>query len=185
MKVYTKTGDKGTTGLIGGTRVDKNDIRLEAYGTIDELNSHIGVLSTYEMADDNLNFLRFVQNKLFSIGSHLATDRNKVNLHTASIIDQQTILLIESEIDRLDSGLPELNYFILPGGSRAGAYAHVCRTVARRAERCTYDVILQKYEIENEVLVFLNRLSDYFFVLSRYLTFISGGQEIYWKTLEK
>lgn len=184
MKVYTKTGDKGTTGLIGGTRVEKNDVRLEAYGTIDELNSYVGVLSTFEMSVANLDFLRFVQNKLFSIGSHLATDRKKVNLHTASIIDQQTILLIESEIDRLDAELPELTYFILPGGSRAGAYAHVCRTVARRAERCTYDV-LRNYEVENEVLVFLNRLSDYFFVLSRYLTFISGEQEIYWKTLEK
>jgi len=184
MKVYTKTGDAGKTGLIGGTRVPKNDVRLEAYGTVDELNSVIGVLTTFEMPSADLDFLRFLQHRLFSVGSHLATDRSRVSLHNASIIDAEIVLLVENEIDRLDANLPALEYFVLPGGNAASAYAHVCRTVARRTERKLLDM-MQEYEVENEVLIFINRLSDYFFVLSRHLTFLSGCQEIYWKTLEK
>ena len=181
MKLYTKTGDKGKTGLIGGTRVDKNDIRLEAYGTIDELNSFIGLLTTYEIEALELSFLQYVQNKLFTIGSYLATDTSKVSLHKASVLDADSIFRVESEIDRLDERLPELTSFILPGGSQSGALCHVCRTVTRRAERRLYDVNLV-YPIDDQVIVFINRLSDYFFVLSRYLTTNSGYQEIYWKT---
>jgi cob(I)alamin adenosyltransferase len=181
MKLYTKTGDKGQTGLIGGTRVDKNDVRLEAYGTIDELNSFIGLLTTYKISEKELLFLRYIQNKLFTIGSHLATDTSKVLLNKASVLDESNILTVELEIDRLDAELPELNSFILPGGSQSGALCHVCRTVTRRAERLLFDTN-ESYPVNNEILVFINRLSDYFFILSRYLTLNSGCEEIYWKT---
>ncbi|MFT3752937.1 MAG: cob(I)yrinic acid a,c-diamide adenosyltransferase [Paludibacter sp.] len=181
MKLYTKTGDKGQTGLIGGTRVDKNDIRLEAYGTVDELNSYIGLLTTYQIPETEVQFLRFIQNKLFTIGAHLATDTSKVPLQKASVLDEDSVLRVEKEIDRLDETLPKLHSFILPGGSQSGALCHVCRTVARRAERRIYDMN-QVHSIDNQILIFINRLSDYFFILSRFLTLGSGCEEIYWKT---
>ena len=180
MKLYTKTGDKGLTGLIGGTRVPKNDIRIEAYGTIDELNSFIGLLASSQIDAHELEFLHKIQHKLFSIGSYLATDTSKVELQNPVVIDNDEILLIEQEIDRLDTVLPQLNSFILPGGSQSGALAHICRTITRRAERRLFDVN-EHYSVENHVIVFINRLSDYFFALSRYLTIQSGGEEIYWK----
>jgi len=168
MKLYTKTGDKGLTGLIGGTRVPKNDIRIEAYGTIDELNSFIGLLASSQIDAHELDFLQKIQHKLFSIGSYLATDTSKVELQNPIVIDNDEILLIEYEIDRLDNILPQLNSFILPG------------TITRRAERRLFDMN-ELYSIDNQVIVFVNRLSDYFFALSRYLTIQSGGEEIYWK----
>jgi len=180
MKLYTKTGDKGQTGLIGGTRVAKNDVRLEAYGTVDELNSFIGMLTTSEISSQELEFLRYIQHKLFTIGSCLATDTSKVPLNLASILDQDSILRVEHEIDRLDAELVELNSFILPGGSKSGALCHVCRTITRRAERRLFDVDLI-YMVDKQILIFFNRLSDYFFVLSRYLTVNSGCEEICWK----
>lgn len=180
MKLYTKTGDNGQTGLIGGTRVSKNDIRIEAYGTVDELNTFIGLLTTYPIPDIDLLFLRDIQNTLFAIGSHLATDTTKVNLLDASIIHEDSITNIEQEIDRLDSFLPDLTSFILPGGSQASALSHVCRTITRRAERRIFDM-KTLYEIDNQILIFLNRLSDYFFVFSRYLNKISNCEEICWK----
>jgi cob(I)alamin adenosyltransferase len=181
MKLYTKTGDKGKTGLIGGTRVDKNDVRLEAYGTIDELNSFIGLLTTYDLPENDIVFLRYIQNKLFTIGSHLATDTSKVTLNSASVLEESNILKIEQEIDRLDADIPELTSFILPGGSQSGALCHVCRTIARRAERRLFDMNAD-YCVDKQILVFVNRLSDYFFILSRYLTYHSGCEEICWKT---
>jgi cob(I)alamin adenosyltransferase len=180
MKLYTKTGDKGETGLIGGTRVAKNDVRLDAYGTVDELNSFIGLLTTYPITENELNFLRFIQNKLFSVGSHLATDLNKVTLDPASIIVENDIEQIERQIDYLDTFLPALSSFILPGGSQEGSICHVCRTITRRAERRIFDMN-EMYEVDNHIIMFLNRLSDYFFALSRYLTLNSGGEEISWK----
>lgn len=180
MKLYTKTGDKGQTGLIGGTRVPKNDMRLEAYGTIDELNSFVGVLTTHAIPEEDLLFLRKIQHLLFTIGSHLATDTTKVEFNTASIIEIKEIESIEDEIDRIDALLPALNSFILPGGSLSGALCHVCRTIARRAERRMYDIELT-YTIDSKVFVYVNRLSDYFFVLSRLLTTLEGGKEICWK----
>jgi len=181
MKLYTKTGDKGQTGLIGGTRVAKNDVRLDAYGTIDELNSFIGLLTTYQIPESEIQFLRFIQHKLFTIGSHLATDTSKVSLHKASVLDDESILRIEQEIDRLDATLPELSSFILPGGSQSGALCHICRTVARRSERRLFDMN-ELHNVDSHILIFINRLSDYFFVLSRFLTLRSGCEEIYWKT---
>jgi len=181
MKLYTKTGDKGQTGLIGGTRVDKNDIRLEAYGTVDELNSFIGLLTSYQMPEAELWFLRDIQRKLFTIGSHLATDTSKVQLHQDSVLNEDSILQIENEIDRLDRILPQITAFILPGGSPSGSLCHVCRTVARRTERRLFEMN-NIYNIDNQILIYFNRLSDYFFVLSRYLTYSSDCEEIYWKT---
>ena len=181
MKLYTKTGDKGETGLIGGTRVPKNDIRIEAYGTVDELNSFVGLLTTHSIPAEISSFLRTIQNNLFLIGSNLATDLTKTALRTESILKLETIEQIELEIDRLDASLPALSSFVLPGGSQTGALSHVCRTISRRAERRIYDMN-SNYSVDNLVFIYLNRLSDYFFALSRYLTVFTGYEEIYWKT---
>lgn len=181
MKLYTKTGDKGQTGLIGGTRVAKNDVRLDAYGTVDELNSFIGLLTTYPIPVKELLFLRLIQNRLFTVGSHLATDTTKVELQQASILSDDDITQIEIEIDRIDDFLPPLSSFILPGGSQAGALSHVCRTVSRRAERRMFDMN-EIYPVDSKILIYFNRLSDYFFALSRLLTIENGGEEICWKS---
>jgi cob(I)alamin adenosyltransferase len=180
MKLYTKSGDKGETGLIGGTRVPKNDVRIEAYGTVDELNSFIGLLTTYQIPEPEVDFLRHIQNNLFIIGSHLATDTSKVELKKASILKPESIDQIEKEIDRLVEMLPELKSFILPGGSESGALSHICRTISRRAERRLFDMN-KVHPIDNLILVYFNRLSDYFFALSRYLTLKTNGKEILWK----
>lgn len=180
MKIYTKSGDKGTTGLIGGTRVPKNDIRLEAYGTVDELNSFIGLLITYPLDETNKVFLSEIQNKLFSIGSYLATDTSKTDINAASFLKETDITHIENEIDRLNVNLPLLQNFILPGGSQAGAVSHICRTVSRRAERNIYNV-KSMYDVDIHIFEYINRLSDYFFVLSRYINISVDAKEICWK----
>lgn len=181
MKLYTKTGDKGQTGLIGGTRVSKNDIRIEAYGTVDELNSFIGLLTTFDISELDRSFLRSIQNNLFTIGSFLATDTAKVAVNQYSILKANSIELIESEIDRLDASLPSLSSFVLPGGSQSGALSHICRTISRRTERRLFDM-KEMYDIDNQMLIYINRLSDYFFALARHLTVEKGVEEIYWKT---
>jgi len=180
MKIYTKTGDNGTTGLIGGTRVPKNDKRLEAYGTVDELNSYIVLLTTYTLSDENIIFLREIQNKLFSIGSYLATDISKTTINSSSFLTEADVLKIEHEIDRLNENLPPLSNFILPGGTQPGAICHICRTVSRRAERKIFDVG-STYHVDIHIYEFINRLSDYFFVLSRYINIITHTEEIFWK----
>lgn len=177
--VYTKTGDKGMTSLVGGTRVPKTHIRLEAYGTVDELNSNLGLLLTYLSDEQDRNFLRQVQDKLFAVGSQLATDREKIALQTSSIIDWEEVKTMESEIDRLDSLLPPLSAFVLPGGSRGAAVCHVCRTVCRRAERRIL-ALAQQADIAAELLAYVNRLSDYLFVLSRKINQAEGKDEIIW-----
>lgn len=164
--VYTKTGDLGTTGLIGGTRVPKTHIRLEAYGTIDELNSNIGLLITYLNDERDRTFLQKVQNKLFAVGSHLATDQEKVQLNKVSIIIPDDVEQIEHEIDAADEILPPLHSFVLPGGATGAAVAHICRTVCRRAERRIL-ALSETCTISSDLLAYVNRLSDYFFVLSR------------------
>ncbi|MDD3320890.1 MAG: cob(I)yrinic acid a,c-diamide adenosyltransferase [Paludibacter sp.] len=181
MKLYTKTGDKGQTGLIGGSRVMKNDVRIEAYGTVDELNSFIGLLTCQPITNQDLIFLRSIQHQLFSIGSYLATDRSKVELSTASILKDEVIVRLESEIDRIDEILPKLSSFILPGGSQTGSMCHICRAITRRAERRLFDV-KQVYDVDNQIIIFVNRLSDYFFALSRLYTLKNGGEEICWKS---
>ena len=177
--VYTKTGDKGTTSLGGGTRVPKTHIRLEAYGTIDELNSHLGWLHTYLIDENDRDFILGIQHKLFSIGSHLATDQEKTQLKCASIITKEDVLRIEKEIDKLDEQLPELRAFIIPGGARGAAVCHVCRTICRRAERRIL-VLSETCTISPELLAYVNRLSDYLFVLSRKINFEEQNNEIFW-----
>lgn len=177
--VYTKTGDLGTTGLIGGTRVPKTHIRLEAYGTIDELNSNIGLLITYLNDERDRTFLQKVQNKLFAVGSHLATDQEKVQLNKVSIIIPDDVEQIEHEIDAADEILPPLHSFVLPGGATGAAVAHICRTVCRRAERRIL-ALAEQVEISSELLAYVNRLSDYLFVLSRKMNQDDKKGEIFW-----
>lgn len=179
MKIYTKTGDKGTTSLVGGTRVPKTHIRLEAYGTVDELNSNLGLLITYLPDDWDKNFLQHVQDKLFAVGSHLATDQEKTKLYEISIITPALIEAIEKEIDHLDSLLSPLSNFILPGGSRGAAICHICRTVCRRAERRIL-ALAEQVEISPELLIYVNRLSDYLFTLSRKINLDEKKEEIFW-----
>lgn len=179
MKIYTKTGDKGTTSLVGGTRVPKTHIRLEAYGTVDELNSHLGLLVTYLLDGKDKAFLQQVQNRLFAVGSHLATDREKTGLKAASVISPEHVEMVEQEIDRLDTLLPPLSAFVLPGGSRGAAVCHVCRTVCRRAERRIL-ALAGQVEISSELLAYVNRLSDYLFVLSRKMNQDDKKDEIFW-----
>ena len=179
MKIYTKTGDKGTTSLVGGTRVPKTHIRLEAYGTVDELNSNLGLLITYLLDGKDKDFLQQVQDRLFAVGSYLATDREKMELKEASIISSEQVEMVEREIDRLDTLLPPLSAFILPGGSRGAAVCHVCRTVCRRAERRIL-ALAEQVEIASELLAYVNRLSDYLFVLSRKMNQDDKKGEIFW-----
>ena len=177
--VYTKTGDKGTTGLIGGTRVPKNHIRLEAYGTVDEFNAQLGVLNTYLADINDRTFVLGIQHKLFSIGSHLATDQEKVPLREASILTREHILEVEKEIDRLDGDLPSLRAFVIPGGSRPAAVCHVCRTVCRRVERRVL-ALAEEHPVSPEIISYINRISDYLFVLSRKLNIHDKNDEIFW-----
>lgn len=177
--IYTKTGDKGTTGLVGGMRVSKTHIRLEAYGTIDELNSYIGWLNCEIEEKDNQDFLRYLQHKLFTVGSYLATETEVKPPKEASIITSKDIERVEKQIDIMDSTLPRLNRFVLPGGNESASRAHICRTISRRAERNVYKVA-EKYPVSEEVLIFLNRLSDYFFVLARHES-NKSSQEIFWE----
>ena len=179
MKIYTKTGDKGVTSLVGGSRVPKTHIRLEAYGTVDELNSNLGLLGTYLLDEKDKSFLQQVQDKLFAVGSHLATDREKTELKAVSVISPEHVEMMEREIDRLDSLLPPLSAFILPGGSRGAAVCHICRTVCRRAERRIL-ALAEQVEISSELLAYVNRLSDYLFVLSRKMNQDDKKDEIFW-----
>lgn len=180
-KIYTKTGDKGTTTLLGGTKVNKDDWRLESYGTVDELNSFIGLLSDSMVSnirsfDNSLNQLSKIQNTLFIIGSCLSYDSlGKVKLELQEI-SLSEISELETWIDEMDSVLPELKNFIIPAGSQTVSLCHVCRTISRRAERKC--VPATRYPL---ILQYLNRLSDYFFVLARFANKEQGYQEIIWK----
>ena len=180
FKVYTKTGDKGTTGLVGGTRVPKYHLRLESYGTIDELNSYIGLIRSHQIENKTREVLNLIQNKLFSIGSYLATDYTKSDLNQKLHLNEDDVLLLESEMDKMDEQLLELNNFVLPGGSQLNGFCHVARTVCRRAER-RVNQLSTEVEIHPLVLRYLNRLSDYLFVLSRKVLHDAKVSEIKWK----
>jgi cob(I)alamin adenosyltransferase len=182
--VYTKTGDKGTTALIGGTRVSKTHVRLEAYGTVDELNAQLGLLATCLTDGKDKRVVLNIQNMLFTIGSHLATDREKVELHEASIVTPRQIAELEQAIDAMDEALPPLRAFVIPGGSRGSAVCHVCRTVCRRAERRIL-ALSEECEVSSEVLSYMNRLSDYLFVLSRRINVMEETDEIFWNNICK
>ncbi|MDI9603707.1 MAG: cob(I)yrinic acid a,c-diamide adenosyltransferase [Bacteroidota bacterium] len=178
-RLYTKTGDKGMTALVGGTRVPKTHLRLEAYGTVDELNCYVGWLREEVQEAEHQVFLQFIQNELFMVGSYLATETEKGEPKRVGTITGKEIERVEREIDRIDHILPKLSRFVLPGGSEAAARAHICRAVARRAERNTHRVA-EEYPVEQEVLTFLNRLSDYFFVFARFES-NKLSEEIYWE----
>ena len=178
MKVYTKKGDEGKTGLIGGTRVDKNHVRIESYGTVDELNSWVGVLRDHA-SETHAEALIKIQNELFTLGSLLAADpeKNKMKLPELSEAD---ILWLEKEMDRFNETLPEMKNFVLPGGHVLISYCHVARCVCRRAERLVVS-LNQISAVSPVALKYLNRLSDYFFVLSRQFSNELNAQEIPWK----
>lgn len=172
MKIYTKTGDEGMTSLVGGTRVKKCCTRLDSYGSVDELNSFIGLLVTYCTDEGDIAFLRKIQEELFVVGGSLATDLSVSEARCE--ISVTMIAEIESEIDQLSAALPPLRNFVVPGGSRTAALAHVCRTVCRRAERCVFALIDEGGAVDENVAVYLNRLSDYFFVLARKMVVFNG-----------
>lgn len=175
-KLYTATGDEGQTSLAGGTRVAKDDIRIEAYGSVDELNAFIGLLDNlHNIPGDLKDFLRVVQNKLFNIGAYLATP----DAATARGLDAADVERLERAIDLLDAELPPLSNFVLPGGSRISSMSHVCRAVARRAERRVV-ALAASAQIDSNVLVYLNRLSDYFFALARFNNIHNQIEENFW-----
>ena len=185
MKVYTKTGDKGTTALFGGTRVPKHHIRIESYGTVDELNSYIGLIRDQEIDSRSKKILVHIQNKLFTVGAILATDPEKQILKSGKErlnipkIDEAEITLLETEMDAMDAELPPMTHFVLPGGHTTVSYCHIARCVCRRAERLA--TLLHEQEPTDErVLMYLNRLSDYLFVLARMLTYQLQAEEIKW-----
>lgn len=177
--IYTRTGDGGQTSLVGGTRVSKTHVRLEAYGTVDELNSFLGLLVTRLEAEDRI-FVQWIQNELFVVGSYLATDSEKTELRAASIVTPEQVAKIEAEIDRLDALVPPLKAFVLPGGDEGAALCHVCRTVCRRAERRILS-LAEEAPVSAELLAFINRLSDYLFVLSRKINQDNKKDEIFWQ----
>ena len=179
MKIYTKTGDHGTTSLVGGQRVPKCCDRLESYGTVDELNAHIGLLATQADGDDAA-FLRDVQRVLFSVGGYLATDNSTSEVRERCTVTDDMVSAVEHEIDRLDAMVEPLRAFILPGGSQASAQAHVCRTVCRRAERCILRLAESGVKVDGNVTSYVNRLSDYFFVLARKLNRDAGVEDVAW-----
>jgi len=179
-KIYTRTGDKGTTSLVGGKRVSKTDPRLDAYGTIDELNSFIGLmLSVMDNKAETDENIRWIQQKLFNIGGCLATDTASFQLPDSCKVLAPDVERIEKMIDALTDGLPEQRSFILPGGTQAASYAHVARTVCRRAERLIL-ALPDDAKAPSELLQFINRLSDYLFVLARRINFFSGVDEKIW-----
>ncbi|MGN0280738.1 MAG: cob(I)yrinic acid a,c-diamide adenosyltransferase [Prevotella sp.] len=178
-KVYTKTGDSGMTSLVGGVRISKTDVRLEAYGSVDELNSFIGLLVTAVSDDRIQEVLCRIESNLFNVGTHLATDQSQTPLYESAKLPEGEVEFIEGEIDKILSELPEKLGFVLPGGGRAGALAHVCRTVCRRAERRVL-ALSEQATVGVDIIKYLNRLSDYFFVLAKKLNIIDGISEKTW-----
>ena len=179
MKIYTKTGDEGFTSLYGGKRVTKNHARIEAYGTIDELNSFIGLLKDQDIAQIHKDFLLTIQAELFSVGAIMATPNDNQKRLNIQKVKPESISSLELAIDRMDEQLPQMTHFILPGGHPVVSYCHVSRSVCRRAERLAYE--LNHFEpLDKEVLQYLNRLSDYLFVLARKLTLELGVNEVKW-----
>ena len=179
MKIYTKKGDKGETSLLGGTRVKKSHIRIESYGTVDELNSWLGLIHDQNISADTKKFLIYVQDRLFSIGSHLASDPNKSKAKIPDIREED-IIALEKEIDKMNEVLPEMRSFVLPGGHTTVSYCHIARCVCRRAERCAVRLAVEE-KVDDIIIKYLNRLSDYLFVLSRKLSHDLKAEEIPWK----
>ena len=181
IKIYTKTGDKGSTSLIGGTKVPKSHLRIEAYGTVDELNSHIGLCADLLQDAAHKALLREIKDRLFTIGSSLACDPIKEPKMRIPDLKETDVELLEKEMDRMDTALPPQTHFILPGGHPTVSQLHITRCVARRAERCIVRLELESLEVDALILKYLNRLSDYLFVLGRYAAKALGAEEIAWK----
>ncbi len=179
MKIYTKTGDNGTTALYGGKRLSKGDLKIEAYGTVDELNSFIGLTATFLEEKEYHDLLIDIQSRLFDVGTHLAAETGKKNLILPEIPDAK-ITMLEQYIDKMNEQLPELKFFILPGGNQAAATAHIARTVCRRAERCVVR-LAEHDEVKPILIQYLNRLSDFLFVLARKFANDANEPEIIWK----
>lgn len=179
MKIYTKTGDQGQTSLIGGTRVLKSSLRIETYGTVDELNSWIGVLRDHDTLNTHTPTLLEIQDRLFTIGAILATDTEKSKMKIPELVESD-ILFLETGIDVLENDLTPMKSFILPGGHPAVSFCHVARCVCRRAERLTVDLV-QHEKVNEMVIKYLNRLSDYLFVLSRKLAQENRAEESPWQ----
>ncbi|MCE2845789.1 MAG: cob(I)yrinic acid a,c-diamide adenosyltransferase [Sphingobacteriales bacterium] len=178
MKIYTKTGDSGETSLIGGTRVPKHHLRIETYGTVDELNSWIGLLRDQDVDDHSITTLLEVQDRLFTIGSRLASDPDTSRMKLPELCEDD-ILHLESEMDRMETELPELKSFVLPGGHTIVSYCHVARCVCRRAERLVSQ-LKEVSPVEDRILRYLNRLSDYLFMLSRHFAQTLNAPETPW-----
>ncbi|MEI8053576.1 MAG: cob(I)yrinic acid a,c-diamide adenosyltransferase [Bacteroidota bacterium] len=181
IKIYTKTGDSGTTSLIGGTKVPKSHLRIESYGTVDELNSFIGLANDLISHEHSKQMLKEIQDRLFTIGSSLACDPEKEPMMKIPDLKESDVLLLETEIDKMNEVLPSMKSFILPGGHQAVSTLHVCRCVCRRAERICVFLQQENIFIDPLVIKYLNRLSDYLFVLSRYIGFNLQVAEIPWK----
>lgn len=179
VRIYTKTGDDGTTGLIGGSRVKKFDLRLEAYGTVDELNSHIGLILSTSVDESARKTLAEVQSKLFVIGAHLAADEGAGAIKEQLPCTEKDIALLEQEMDRMFEVLPKLNSFILPSGIQGACFAHVARTVCRRAERRIVE-LSEKVSVDDNLIKYVNRLSDYLFVLARMINYELKTPETPW-----
>jgi cob(I)alamin adenosyltransferase len=181
MKIYTKTGDTGKTSLIGGTKVLKSNPRIEAYGTVDELNSYIGLVSDFCNDDHAKNILKEIQDRLFTIGSELACDPDKKINMPIPDLHESDIQLLEKEMDEMDKELPVMKNFILPGGSPSVSFMHVARCVCRRAERCCVNLMESRSEVNPLIIKYINRLSDYLFMLARYTGMKNNTSEITWK----
>lgn len=179
MKVYTKTGDKGTTALFGGKRVPKHHLRIEAYGTVDELNSHIGLIRDQKVDKRTFDVLIEVQDRLFTLGAILATAPGNDKVKVPQL-NEQDVTFLEEEIDFMNETLPEMRSFVLPGGHTTVSYCHIARCVCRRAERISTQ-LAESEEVSSLVLIYLNRLSDYIFVLSRKLSQDLNAKEVAWE----
>ncbi len=181
FKIYTKTGDKGTTGLIGGTRISKAAIRIEAYGTVDELNSWVGTINSHFQFEGVNSLLKNIQDNLFTIGSALACDPEKDTKMYIPNFEMDSIADLEKAMDKMNEELPDLKNFILPGGDKTASFCHIARCVCRRAERICVAMQDEGQLLEDYVIIYLNRLSDYLFVLSRFILLKNNGIETIWE----
>ena len=181
MKIYTKTGDKGTTSLIGGTKVSKAHLRIEAYGTVDELNSYTGLCKDLIQDNNSKTVLQEIQDRLFTIGSALACDPQKETKIKIPDLKEEDINLLENEIDRMNEILPPMKSFILPGGHPSISHLHIARCICRRAERCCVRLESEQNEVAPIIIKYLNRLSDYLFMLARYAGHLLNVAEMPWK----
>jgi cob(I)alamin adenosyltransferase len=181
FKIYTKTGDKGSTSLIGGVRVPKNHIRIESYGTVDELNSYLGMVSDMCNIEAVNEWLREIQDRLFTVGSVLATNQDKEVKMKLPDVHDSDVEWLEQRIDKMNEVLPEMRSFIIPGGNLAASTCHVARCVCRRAERLCVGMVAEDQHVPELILKYLNRLSDFLFVLSRYITHLNNAPELPWR----